>query len=307
MLRFALPSRRVVELKVTNALLRAVAEGLRPFVRQLITAGVPSSRVESLVRAVYVDVAAEEFAIEGLPQTDSRIAVLTGVHRKDVRRFRTRSDDDSPRSLRRDLSATLVARWMQDRRATDSAGKPIPIPFRAKRGVSFVALARATSRDLRPKSILDELVRAGAVVRLERNMVALRGAAYVPASGVAEKLAMLAEDPAELIETMRRNVFAPESERFLQRKVSFDNVGSEALPEVRRKLQRIGERTIVQVNRLLAAYDRDLNPRAPGGERSYATLGVYYFESPTDDPKRPRAKRPLRKSRSRRERKARRG
>jgi hypothetical protein len=195
-----------------------------------------------------------------------------------------------------------VARWLGDRRATDPAGRPIPIPFRAKRGVSFVALARATTRDLRPKSILDELVRAGAVERLERNLVRLRATAYVPATGVVEKLAMLAEDPAELVETMRRNVFEAESERFLQRKVSFDNVGAEALPEVRRKLQRIGERTIIQVNRLLATYDRDLNPGAPGGARSYATLGVYYFDSPTDDPKRPRANRAIRASRRRRKR-----
>ncbi len=282
--------------KVGEGLLRAAAETLRPLVRQLIASSVPSARVESMVRRVFVEVAADEFAIEGQPPTDSRIVVLTGVHRKDVRRLRTEGVKASPRALRRDLAATLVARWLGDRRATDRAGRPIPIPFRSGRGVSFVDLARMTTRDLRPKSILDELVRTGAVERRERNLVALRSAAYVPAAGLHEKLAMLAEDPAELVETMRRNVFDPEAEGFLQRKVSLDNVGAAALPEIRRKLRRLGERTILRVNRLLGAYDRDLNPRAPGGKRSYASLGIYYFDAPTADPRRPRAKRAARGS-----------
>ena len=286
--------------KVLDGLLRAVAETLRPLVRQMISLGVPSSRAEALVRRVFVETADEEFAIDGKTPTDSRVAVLTGIHRKDVRRLRARRVEASPRALRRDLGATLVARWLADRRATDRGGNPIAIPFRAARGVSFVALARATSRDLRPKSILDELVRIGAVERRGRNLVALRASAYVPATGLAERLAMLAEDPAELLETMRRNVFEPETEGFLQRKVSFDNIGAAALPAVRRKLQKLGEQTIVRVNRLLAAYDRDLNPDAPGGERSYASLGVYYYDSPTADVRRPRAERPVRRSQRKR-------
>jgi len=35
-----------------------------------------------------VDVAVKEFPVDGKPQTDSRVTLLTGVHRKDVKRLR---------------------------------------------------------------------------------------------------------------------------------------------------------------------------------------------------------------------------
>lgn len=275
--------------EIEEALLRAVAETLRPFVRQLIEAKVTSAAVEELVRRVFVDVAAAELAIPGRPQTDSRISVLTGVHRKDVRRLRGAEPVPSMRALPRDVASSLVSRWLADPRATEQ-GRPLPIPFRAKRGISFVELARATTRDLRPKSILDELVRSAAAERIGPNRVALRARAYVPAAGLREKLAMLCEDPAELVETMRRNVFDPETSRF-QRKVSFDNLGRDAVPEIRRKLTRIGESTIDRIQKVLSGYDRDLNPEAPGGERFYASMGVYLFDAPTDDSRRPSSKR----------------
>jgi hypothetical protein len=271
----------VADRKIEEGLLRALAAVLRPLVRQLVDQRVPSAVAEELVRRTYVEVAEAEFALPDRPQTDSRISVLTGVHRKDVRRLRHASEAGSPAPLSRDVAASLVSRWLADPRATDGAGRPIPIPFRAKQGVSFVELARATTRDLRPKPILDELVRSGAAECPARNRVVLRTTAYVPAGGQLEKLAMLAEDPAELLETMRRNVFETGEGRF-QRKVSFDNVGADALPAVRRKLTRIGERTIDAIQKVLSPYDRDLHPEAPGGERCSVSMGVYLFDAPEE-------------------------
>jgi hypothetical protein len=72
---------------------------------------------------------------------------------------------------------------------------------------------------------------------------------------------------------------------------------------VRAAMRREGERFLRRVNRLLAAHDRDRNPRAAGGERYYAGIGVYFFEAlqhpeeQTTPPPRPTARRRIKEPR----------
>jgi hypothetical protein len=148
-------------------------------------------------------------------------------------------------------------------------------------------LARAVTSDLAPGVLLEHLVASGAG-EVHDGKITLRAAAFVSRTGSAEGLQILAEDPAELIETMLQNVLTDGREPFLQRKVSFDNLGSEATARVRAAMRREGERFLGRVERLLARYDRDRNPKAPGGDRHYAGLGIYFFEAP-EVPKRPPA------------------
>jgi hypothetical protein len=136
--------------------------------------------------------------------------------------------------------------------------------------------------------LLEHLVASGAGELREDGTVALRARALVARAGSAEALQIVAEDPAELIETMLENVLGDGRAALLQRKVAFDNLGSEAAELVRAELRREGERFLGRMERLLARYDRDRNPKAPGGDRHYAGIGVYCFEG-TREPDRPPA------------------
>lgn len=271
---------------VEEGLLNAAVETLRPLARRLIEEGVPFGRLESRLREMFVRVAEHDLAIPGRPQTDSRVALLTGINRKEVRRIRSENPGDSaPRTFSRNLAATLVSIWLTDDRATDRQGRPRPIPYQSQEGPSFVDFARQATADLPPRAILDELVRTGAAEVSEDKTVGLRADAYIPKIGEPEKLVMLSEDPRELIETMLRNIFASdESELCLQRKVSYDNLGSDGISEIRSRLRKEGEQFIRRVNAILAVNDRDRNPAAPGGEETYASIGVYYFEAPAGPP-----------------------
>ena len=64
----------------------------------------------------------------------------------------------------------------------------------------------------------------------------------------------------------------------LQRKVVYENIGSDALAELQASARRLGETFVRRANALLASRDRDRNPQAPGGQRSRVVLGTYYFE-----------------------------
>jgi hypothetical protein len=264
---------------VREGLVDSLALLLRPLVRRLLAAGVPFGQVESRLRELFVEVAEGELALPGRRQTDSRIALVTGINRKEVRRIRSADRKlPAPRSFSMNHAASLISRWQTDRTTSDRSGRPLPLPYQATRGPSFMKLARKVTGDLAPRILLDELVRSGAAEVRPDGMVLLKGEAYVPKVEANEQLEILGEDPAELIETILVNILGEENERLLQRKVFFDNVGADAAPRVRAETRREGERFLRRVNRLLSRYDRDRNPAAPGGDRHYAGMGVYYFE-----------------------------
>jgi hypothetical protein len=262
-----------------ESLLEAAAAVLQPIVRRLLAVGVPFGLLEARLRELVIDVAERDFELEGRRQTDSRIAVLTGINRKEVRRIRRRVPSSAnPPSFGRNQAASLMSRWREDARAIDRSGRPKAIPYAGGRGPTFVKLAERVTVDVPARAILDELVRTGAVEVRADGWVVPKSDSYVPKLGRREKLAMLAEDPPDLVETMLRNIFEETADPLLQRRVVYDNIGERGMETLRRRLRKTAETFVRRVDRVLASYDRDRNPRAPGGDRHAAGIGVYYFE-----------------------------
>ncbi|MDP1635270.1 MAG: DUF6502 family protein, partial [Gallionellaceae bacterium] len=69
-------------------LISAVRHLLRPLVKLLLTHSITFPFLSDLLKSIYVEVATEEFRLQDKPQTDSRISLLSGVHRKDVKNLR---------------------------------------------------------------------------------------------------------------------------------------------------------------------------------------------------------------------------
>jgi hypothetical protein len=268
---------------VREGLVEAIAGAVRPLVKRLLAAGVPFGRIEARLRELFVQVAESELALPGRRQTDSRVALVTGINRKEVRRIRSADRSTAaPRSFTMNHAASLISRWRTDPQTSDRSGRPRPLPYQAARGPAFMKLARKVTGDLAPRILLDELVRSGAAEVREGEVVVLKGDAYVPKVETGEQMQILAEDPAELVETILRNVLGEGEERLLQRKVFFDNLGADGASRVRADMRREGERFLRRVNRLLARHDRDRNPQAAGGDPYYAGIGVYFFEDFAD-------------------------
>ena len=270
-----------------DSLIWAAVQILRPLVTRLLATGAPFGRLETRLRELFVEVAETELALPGRRQTDSRIALLTGINRKEVRRIRSADHAAGPASFSMNYTTSLISRWLTDGRTSDRSGRPRPLPYQAKRGPSFMRLARQVTADLAPGVLLDELVRSGAVELRADNVVVLKSDAYVPKLAAPEQLQILGEDPPELIETILRNIFSGSPDRLLQRKVYYDNLGSHAAQQIRADMRREGARFLRRVNRLLAKHDRDRNPKAAGGDRHYAGIGVYFFEASETRPPQP--------------------
>ena len=258
----------------------AVLRLLRPLVRILLRNGVSYSTFSDFVKWVYVDVAIKEFGIEGRKQSTSRVSVITGLSRKEVMRVRKLpKPDDSASTERYNRAARVIAAWRRDRNFLDAEGQPAPLPM-AGPDVSFSELVKRFSGDVPVRATLDELVRVGAVERLEDGRVSLLTRTYVPQSSDADKIHILGTDVAHLMSTFDHNLKSDPSGPFFQRKVAYDNLPDEVLPGFRKHSAKRAQTLLESLDRWLAQRDRDVTPTVKGTGRNNAGIGIYYFEEP---------------------------
>ncbi len=269
--------------KYLQALLAAVIRLLRPLVRILLREGISYKTFVDLVKWVYVDVAMEEFGIEGRKQSISRVSVITGLSRKEVLRVRRlERPDDSASTERYNRAARVIAGWRRDKDFLDAKGRPASLPM-SGRGATFTGLVRRFSGDVPVRALLDELIRIGAVKRLRNDRIRLLARVYVPEGSDVDKLQILGTDVSYLIATIDHNLQHGDSIPFFQRKVFYDNVPDEALPKFRRLSTKKAQRLLEQLDRWLAEHDRDINSSVEGSGRNRTGLGIYYIEEPDED------------------------
>lgn len=135
---------------------------MRPLVRLMLRKGVTYTMFADLLKDVFVDVAHRDFRLDGTPPTDSRISLLTGVHRKDVRRIRSEAGTALaalPANIT--LGAQLVNVWTTSPPFCSAPGQALALPRLASVGgdCSFAALVAKVSTDIRGRVVLDEWLR----------------------------------------------------------------------------------------------------------------------------------------------------
>jgi len=263
----------------------AIQRMMRPVVRQLIAYGVSYPAFSRIIKRVYLDVAEQEFALPFKQQTDSRLSLVTGINRKEIAQLRRRKPPAAA-EVEDTLVTHVIGRWMAGTPYASADGKPRQLPYESDAGdaTSFTRLVREIGTDIPVRSVLDELLRVGAVALRADGTVVLRQEAHIPAD--AGKLTLLGSDPSELFSTIVHNIEHPDAPR-PQRKVVYDNIGSEALPELRAAARQLAEEFVRRANALLASFDRDRNPKAAGGQRTRVALAAHYFEEEATAPEPP--------------------
>jgi Family of unknown function (DUF6502) len=262
----------------TEALSTATLQLLLPLVRILLRNNVSHRTFADLAKQVYVEVANTEFGLPAKKQTVSRIAILTGLTRKEVQRLLTPPPDGrSIGEKEYHRGSRVITGWLRDPKYGDGKGHPRPLPME-RRGASFSTLVKSYSGDIPVRAVLDELLRVGAVKQLKDGRICLVSRGYIPQKGSAEKLHVLGTDTADLISTIDYNVYLKPSKPRFQRKVMYDNVPIDAAQEFRTLAAAEGQELLEKLDRWLAHRDRDTNPASKGTGRVRVGLGIFQFE-----------------------------
>lgn len=259
-------------------LVRAVRRLLRPLVRLLLSFSVQYPYLANLLKLTYVEVATREFQLDDRPQTDSRVSLLTGIHRQDVKRLRGEMMADAPPPPAVSLGAQLVSRWLGEVVYLDSKGRPKPLPRLATVGgkASFERLVQTVNKDIRPRVVLDEWLRLGVAELDDHDRVMLRSQAFVPVHGVEEKLFYFGKVIHDHLAASAHNLTAGQPP-MLDQCVYFDQLtaqSAEQLADYARSLA--GEAMQAMNRRALALQQAD----ATKPEATHRTnFGLYFYRA----------------------------
>jgi hypothetical protein len=210
-------------------LLQAFRRILRPLVKILIRAGVRFDEFCETVKGVYIESAVRD-GLGPLGQgTRSRIALVTGIARRDVDRY---IDDPSllagPRQTDSKTITEVLHLWHTDPIYQGPYGVPLEMDYVRQQGLSFCELVRRVNPSSDPELVLDELLRAGVVAgSTERSVKVLTRAYVVPEALSAPMLEHLGTTIANLASTIEFNIATESDEKRLERSVFADR----GLPE----------------------------------------------------------------------------
>lgn len=238
-----------------------------------------------VIKALFVEVADKDFAIDDKRQTDSRISLMSGVHRKDVKRLRENLpdvEDVMPDNV--SLGSQLIALWNANPKYLDQNGMPKPLPrfASANESESFEGLVRSLSTDIHPRAVLDEWIRIGVAIIDEQNFVHLTTDMYIAQEGFDEKVFYLGHNLHDHAQAAVANVLGQNLNgkpvSFLERCVHYDTLTMTSIEQIGELAKRQGMKTLREVNKIadsMGTNDKDL-PQA----NMRMTYGIYYYYEP---------------------------
>ncbi len=253
---------------------------LRPLVRVMLARGLHYPAIAEMLKSLFIEVADKEFKLDNKRQTDSRVSLLTGVHRKDVKRLRRVTPDESAQAAPQvSLGAQIIAAWNANPALVDEEGVPLPLARFAQDGGerSFEALVKTVSTDIHPRAVLDEWLRRGVAKINEHNQVYLITEAFIPDAGDEEKIFYFGHDLHDHAAASAHNILG--GTPMLERCVHYDGLDAEAIAKIRELATRHGMRALRAINIRAAEALNQGRERAPVNP-ARMTFGVYFYEEP---------------------------
>jgi hypothetical protein len=160
---------------VKDHLRQALALMLKPLVRLMIAQGVTHAEFSETSKEVYVETALRHFENAGRVNK-SRIAILTGLTRKEVKNVIDRTLEEKEPDKTYSRPERVLTGWYSDPKYTGPYGIPLELPYESPDAdsPSVVNLVRAYSGDMAPRQMLNELLGSGSVIEVEGRYRAVR-------------------------------------------------------------------------------------------------------------------------------------
>lgn len=268
--------------QIQHAVLSACREFLRPVVRLLLKNGIGYNEFSQICKLAFVEVASNEYGIRGRRTNMSRVAVMTGISRKEVKRLRDTETKEALAAMSRKRRPELILSiWQSDPEYCDSRGKPKRIRFEGA-GATFRDLVGRVGGDIPARAMLNELLRAGSVIK-EGEKFRLASDSYIPEPNDPEAILVAGDAIRDLIATIDHNLGVSDPElRFLERRVYSDRLPNRQRTRFRKIARERGELLIRDLNAWLT--EREASPSdgpegmTTDGHANRIGVGVYFFD-----------------------------
>jgi hypothetical protein len=267
------------QLLIANALKRV----FRPFVKLMLANNLTYTFAIDVIKGLFVEVAERDFTLENKRQTDSRISLMSGVHRKDVRRLRDYQpevEEVMPANV--SLGSQVIAAWNANPEYLDEVGLPKALPRFAASSAdqTFEGLVRSLSTDIHPRAVLDEWLRLGIATLDDENFVHLTTDMFIPQEGFDEKVFYFGHNMHDHAQAAVSNVIGQQIS-FFERCVHYDELSKLSVDVIAEFAKKHSMRALRGVNKVadVAAFNDKTNPEA----KMRMTYGVYFYHEPMQE------------------------
>lgn len=263
-------------------LLAAYRKVMQPLVRVLIRNGVSFGELAEVLKNVFVEVAARDFHIEDRKISRSRIAIITGLTRKEV--AKQEEILRSGQALRMMSNLNRVTRvlegWHSDPEFTGPYGMPLELAFDSPTSTNFASLVRRHSGDMAPRAMLDELIRVGVVQQTALGTLKVLARAYIPRDFHPDALERFGEVVHDFICTYEFNMYRGAGPGRFERKVfADDGLREELMPAFAALLRAKGHAFLIEIDNWITAQESSLAETNKAKKRVKTGVGVYHFIS----------------------------
>lgn len=186
-----------------TALLDTLGRLFVPLAKLCLANGITFAAAEDVLKRAFVQEAAALQPDAPEHGTVSRVSTATGISRREVTRLIKAAPGRHPKQP---LAAEVFARWTTDPALRGNDGAPLPLD-RQGPAPSFEALAQSVTRDVHPRSMLDELVRLGLVGHDEEtDRVTLTRRDFVPDRDSQQMLGFLGDNVGDHLDGAVANI-----------------------------------------------------------------------------------------------------
>ncbi len=265
-----------MQIEYKEKLGRYIITVLKPLMRMLIKNAITHTEFAELAKHAYTDVCYEQFSIPGSKTTISRVAVLTGLSRKEVVRLnKLRESNRTLEKTSPNRAMRVVNGWTRDEEFLDNEGQPLVLALQGEHG-SFSSLVARYSGDITLGAVADELERTGVIIR-KNDTVALANLGYLPNDSELEKIGIMSVCVADLIDTSVHNLESSKEKARLQRQIIYKKVPQGVAEEFKKYSAKKSAMLLQDFNRFLSK--RISNQKNTDADNKRVGLGIYYIEN----------------------------
>ena len=265
-----------MELDIKTTLRNACQALLRPIALVLMRSGMTWKEFSDLSKTVFVSVASDEFGIRGRQTNVSRVSILTGISRKEIKRQRELIGAGAPPASSKTTDATrLLSGWHQDPLYTNSQGDPLPL---AKQGAapSFQSLFDVYGGDTPEQTLIRELLAANSVESDNEGRYVATRRYHMPADMDVGNIRFLGTNLHDHAQTLSNNLSGEGAPKRLEGFAVDDRIDPESVDKFHEFIEQKGEQFLEDVDEWLNRHRLDATDSKTTPVR--LGLGVYAIQ-----------------------------
>jgi uncharacterized protein DUF6502 len=260
---------------------------LRPLVKIMLREGLTYSNFATIAQMAFVESAAKDFVGKGMRSTATSVCALTGMPLEQLKAVMLDQEQYEASEVLEAANpfARVLHGWHNDRDYVGPYGFPVDLHFDTGK-LNFTVLATRHAAGVSPETILQELLRVGAITEVGSNIWKPLKQEYIEPSLSPVNLGRMASLVESLLSTLENNTSRSRvGTDLFERTVNVDTpLTSDQLLALQSYMKTVGAQFLHRVD-AFAAVDLQENVTVKPGEVTDIRAGLqcYLFVEPVAD------------------------